>query len=246
MDGIIGRKLTASQEDYLEAIWTLVRNEGIARVCDIAEHMSVSMPSVTGALKTLAKHGLVDYKPHRYVTLSDCGTALAERVAARHGILRRFLTDILDVRESLAEANACRIEHAVDEDIAQRLGCFVEFLTEDGRLADWARAFRGFCADRRDSEVCAGCRAAGADRATGPMQSEAETLTQIKPGEKVRINRVGGANVAKLLDMGLTRTTEVLLVRVARMGDPIEIEVDGRRLSLSKEDARGIEVEILP
>ena len=78
------------------------------------------------------------------------------------------------------------------------------------------------------------------------MPSEAETLSQIKPGEKVRINRVGGAAVAKLLDMGLTRTTQVLVVRVARMGDPIEVEVDGRRLSLSKEDARGIEVEPLP
>lgn len=246
MDGTSGRKLTASQEDYLEAIWALIRSDGIARVCDIAEHMSVSMPSVTGALKTLAKHGLVDYKPHRYVTLSDCGTALAERVTARHAILRRFLTEILDVRESLAEVNACRIEHAVDEDVSQRLGCFVEFLTEDGRLEDWARAFRGFCADRHDSHVCAGCGAAGADRGGGPMPSEAETLSQIKPGEKVRINRVGGAAVAKLLDMGLTRTTQVLVVRVARMGDPIEVEVDGRRLSLSKEDARGIEVEPLP
>ncbi|HDY64776.1 MAG TPA: metal-dependent transcriptional regulator, partial [Phycisphaerae bacterium] len=48
-------KLTASQEDYLEAIWALIWKEGIARVGDIAEWLGVSTPSVIGALKTLAK-----------------------------------------------------------------------------------------------------------------------------------------------------------------------------------------------
>lgn len=247
MSALGGGKLTASQEDYLEAIWALIRSEGVARVSDIAGHLSVSMPSVTGALKTLAKRGLVEYKPHRYVTLSDRGTALAERVTARHGILRRFLTDILEVGESLAEANACRIEHAVDQDVAQRLGCFVEFLTEDGRLEDWARAFRDFCAERRDSHVCVGCKAADAGEPGGVEKpTPATTLAQVKPGRRARIVRVGGRTVAGLLEIGLTRTAEVSVLRTGRMGDPIEVEVDGQQLSLGKDEADGIEVEILP
>ena len=71
MDRTIGKKLSASQEDYLEAIWALIWTEGIARVGDIADRLDVSTPSVTGALKSLAKHKLVEYTPHKYVTLTD-------------------------------------------------------------------------------------------------------------------------------------------------------------------------------
>ncbi len=73
-------KLTASQEDYLEAIWALIWKEGFARVGDIAEWLGVSTPSVIGALKTLAKRDLVEYSPHKYVTLSDVGMELAEKM----------------------------------------------------------------------------------------------------------------------------------------------------------------------
>ena len=55
--------LSASQEDYLEAILNVADGSGMARSTDIAVSLGVAKPSVTGAIKLLAHRGLVNYKP---------------------------------------------------------------------------------------------------------------------------------------------------------------------------------------
>ena len=75
------RNLSASLEDYLEAILNLSGDRKVARSRDIAEALEVSRSSVTGALRTLAEKQLVNYKPYGYITLTDQGRALAEKVA---------------------------------------------------------------------------------------------------------------------------------------------------------------------
>ncbi|MFP4141707.1 MAG: metal-dependent transcriptional regulator [Planctomycetota bacterium] len=121
------KKLTASQEDYLEAILLLVREGRVARVRDIAAHVGVGKPSVTAALKTLAKRELVNYDPYQYITLTEAGRAAAERVERRHHVIKDFLTAILGIDPETAEENACRMEHAVDQQVMQRLQAFAEF-----------------------------------------------------------------------------------------------------------------------
>ena len=121
------KKLTASQEDYLEAILLLVREGRVARVRDIASHLGVGKPSVTAALKGLAKRELVNYDPYQYITLTDTGRLAAERIERRHTVIKDFLQNILGVDADTAEANACRMEHAVDQEVMGRLKAFAEF-----------------------------------------------------------------------------------------------------------------------
>ena len=70
------------------------------------------------------------------------------------------------------------------------------------------------------------------------------TLDELKPGTKGRITAVGGEGELRLrlLDMGLIPRTEVTLMKVAPMGDPIEIRVRGYELTLRASDAKNIEV----
>lgn len=70
------------------------------------------------------------------------------------------------------------------------------------------------------------------------------TLDELKPGEKGKITAVGGEGELRLrlLDMGLIPRTEVTLMKVAPMGDPIEIRVRGYELTLRVSDAKNIEV----
>lgn len=70
------------------------------------------------------------------------------------------------------------------------------------------------------------------------------TLDELKPGAKGRITAVGGEGELRLrlLDMGLIPRTEVTLMKVAPMGDPIEIRVRGYELTLRVSDAKNIEV----
>ena len=71
------------------------------------------------------------------------------------------------------------------------------------------------------------------------------TLKEVKPGNSVTIRRLNstGSVKKKLMDMGLTKNTEVYIRKVAPLGDPIEVTVRGYELSIRKADAALIEVE---
>ena len=72
-------------------------------------------------------------------------------------------------------------------------------------------------------------------------------LSELKRGEKGRIVKIGGKGGVhrRLLDMGLVSGSEVEMQRVAPLGDPIEIKVKGYNLSLRKEEAASIQVEVV-
>lgn len=71
-----------------------------------------------------------------------------------------------------------------------------------------------------------------------------QTLDQLKPGESGVIRAVGGQGALRrrLLEMGLTPGTRVMVQKTAPSGDPIEIHIRGYQLTLRKEDAAEIEL----
>ena len=72
------------------------------------------------------------------------------------------------------------------------------------------------------------------------------TLDQLPIGQEAVITRVGGHGAlrCRLLDMGLIPKTAVRVEKIAPLGDPLELRVRGYSLSLRKEDARNIDVEV--
>ena len=72
------------------------------------------------------------------------------------------------------------------------------------------------------------------------------TLDQLPLGQTAVITAVGGERALRchLLDMGLIPKTSVRVEKVAPLGDPLELRVRGYSLSLRKEDARNITVEV--
>ena len=72
-----------------------------------------------------------------------------------------------------------------------------------------------------------------------------QTLKAIRPGNTVRVTKIGGEGPSKrrIMEMGITKGVEVYLRKVAPLGDPIEVTVRGYELSLRKADAELIEVE---
>ena len=72
-----------------------------------------------------------------------------------------------------------------------------------------------------------------------------KTLKQVKVGETVRVVKLHGEGATKrrIMDMGLTKGTEVYVRKVAPLGDPVEVHVRGYELSLRKADAEMVEVE---
>jgi len=244
--------LSASLEDYLEAILGLLEDEGEAHVRDIAERLRVTMPSVTGALHTLAERKLVNYRPYSAVTLTGQGRRIAEGVSHRHEVFATFFGGVLGLKEGIAEEHACRLEHAIDDKVLERLAEYIQFVHECPLgTCRWEGGFGRFCEQGRTVDDCeerleqalADCRAR--KRKGGPPVA-AVTLDHVKPGQKARIVKVrvaSGPTNKRIVDMGVTPGTVVEVERVAPLGDPIEVKVKGYHLSLRKEEARGITVE---
>jgi len=71
------------------------------------------------------------------------------------------------------------------------------------------------------------------------------TLVGVQPGESVRVKSVGGdaAAARRLMDLGLIRGTSVRVVRVAPLGDPIEVSLRGFMLTLRRAEAEHVVVE---
>jgi len=119
-------QITSSQEDYLEAIYHTVEAKGAARAKDIGAAMGVHGSSVTQALRALAQKKLINYVPYDVITLTDDGMTVAVDVVKRHETLAKFLHNVLGLDEKTADEGACRMEHAIDGLILDRLIKFVE------------------------------------------------------------------------------------------------------------------------
>lgn len=115
------KPLSASLEDYLEVIFHLETKNKVARVKDIAEALSVQMPSVSGAMRALKERNLVSYEKNSYINLTEEGQLRAKTVIERHSALEKFLLEVLQLSSERACELACLIEHDIDVDTAQRL-----------------------------------------------------------------------------------------------------------------------------
>lgn len=153
------KRLTASQEDYLEAIYEISKEKMAARAKDIAEHLDVRASSVTSALRTLSAMKLINYAPYDLITLTDKGHKAAKEVVGRHHALKKFLVDVLGVDNPEADEAACRMEHSVPNAIVERLIKYAEYVETcpKGGIT-WDSGFGFYCKE--------GCVEGGCDRVT--------------------------------------------------------------------------------
>ena len=116
--------MTKSLEDYIEAIYVLIRKEGAARVRDVAAELHVKMPSVVKAMAELKKLELVTQEPYGDIELTAKGRRVANSVLTRHNILKAFLVK-LGVTEQVADNNACLMEHILSAQTMDRIRDFL-------------------------------------------------------------------------------------------------------------------------
>ena len=98
-----------SAENYLEAILALGQN-GPVRSIDVAQHLNFSKPSVSRAMSLLREGGFVVMDSNGFLTLTDDGMEIAQRIYERHLLLTKWLIH-LGVSADVAAADACRVEH---------------------------------------------------------------------------------------------------------------------------------------
>jgi len=112
-------------EDYLAAIYDLTSSARPVIGARLAKHMKLSPPAVTEALSRMARAAYVRMGPHKEVTLTKKGKAMAEVMARRHRLLERWLTDILGLDWAEAHEEAHRLEHALSPKVEDRLAAIL-------------------------------------------------------------------------------------------------------------------------
>ncbi|MGD9638306.1 MAG: metal-dependent transcriptional regulator [Alphaproteobacteria bacterium] len=146
---MLSKKITTSQEDYLEAILELSQISYNVHSKDIADILGVHRSTVTASLKSLSKKNLINYRPYEAVTLTAAGEKLAQKVTKRHKILCHFLINVLGLNYEDADNFACKIEHSVSEEIISKLVFLTDFLEKCPSCdADLIANFKDFCVEK--------------------------------------------------------------------------------------------------
>lgn len=113
-----------SSEMYLETIYLLEQHHGHAHGVHIAEKLNVSKASVTKAVKNLKIEGFINHESYGTITLTERGKELSESIYMKHKLISRFLIDSLGVSNSVAAANACKMEHIISDELLDAIITF--------------------------------------------------------------------------------------------------------------------------
>jgi DtxR family Mn-dependent transcriptional regulator len=113
--------LSRSVEDYLKVVLRLTTAGRPASTSEIARELGLSAPSVSAMVKRLAEQELLSHEPYRGVCLTDGGRRFALRVLRRHRIIETYLVASLGYRWDDVHQPAERLEHAVSDDLIERM-----------------------------------------------------------------------------------------------------------------------------
>jgi len=118
-----------STENYLETI-LMLGNEGSVRSVDIANKMGFSKPSISIAMKNLKANGYILIDAGGFITLTDSGHEIAQRIYDRHTLISDWLM-YLGVNKETAVQDACKMEHGMSEE---------SFVAVQKHIEEWKKA----------------------------------------------------------------------------------------------------------
>ncbi|MBO5448627.1 MAG: metal-dependent transcriptional regulator [Ruminococcus sp.] len=108
-------KIQESAENYLETILIIHERKGEVRSIDIVNELEFSKPSVSIAMKNLRENGYINVNKDGYITLTEKGAEIAERIYERHRLISRCLI-LMGVDPATAVEDACRVEHVISQE----------------------------------------------------------------------------------------------------------------------------------
>jgi DtxR family Mn-dependent transcriptional regulator len=118
---MLSEPLTRSVEDYLKVIYQLSAAGQPAATSEIAHQLELSAPSVSGMVKRLSEQRLLRHLPYRGVVLTKQGRRAALRMVRRHRLIEAYLVRFLGYGWDTVHAEAERLEHAVSDELVDRM-----------------------------------------------------------------------------------------------------------------------------
>lgn len=114
-----------SGENYLETILLIANEKDRVRSIDIAKKLNYSKPSVSRAVKLLKESGYIEIHGSGDIHLTTIGLDTANAIYERHRLLTDFLMKVAGVNHSIAESDACKIEHIISEEVLEGIKNYI-------------------------------------------------------------------------------------------------------------------------
>ena len=114
-------KTSASREDYLKAIWEMVQEDREPISARLAEELHVTPPAVTAALKRMTRDGYLHVGRDGRIALTRKGSSVADRLAMRHQLAEKLLTEVIGLDWTRAHDEAERLEHGISPEVEKLL-----------------------------------------------------------------------------------------------------------------------------
>lgn len=105
-----------SRENYLETILMLKNTIGLVRSIDVARKLNFSKPSVSRAIGILKEEEYIIIDNNGYIEFTEKGQIKADKIYEKHNVITEFLIKTTGVTNEIAEEDACRIEHIINEE----------------------------------------------------------------------------------------------------------------------------------
>jgi len=221
-------KLTQTIEDYLKVIYEITSISERASTNQIAEAMDITPASVTGMIKRLSTINppLVNYRKHHGVILTESGLLKALEVIRHHRLIEMFLHQILGYQWDEVHAEADILEHAISEELEERIAKVLGDPTHDPH---------GDPIPTRDLQI------------PSTRWIQLSTVTSKQKAIIQRVNDSSPELLRYLSKLGLTPNTKILVMRYSPFDKNLEIQVSGRgkNIVIGPDISRQIYVNIL-
>ena len=231
-----------STQDYLKTVYGLSKDGELVSTTKISEKLNIAPASVTEMLKKLSHDGYVKYSPYHGSTLTEKGIQEAQKVTRKHRLLETFLSDVLHIGKDKVHVQACQMEHTLSDEAEEslcRLLKHPDICSDDGKTIPACNLPFSNC------EECMQLHKKGLEE-VGKRKENLVPLSELKEGQHGKISFIrGGHNVLqRLLDMGLTPSTNITLLKTAPFEGPIQVLVRSSRLALGRGIASKVFVEV--
>jgi len=211
-------------EDYLKTIFTLSVAGDAASTSAIAERLGIAAGSVTGMLKRLSAEGLIEHVPYYGARLTAQGEREAVRLIRRHRVLETFLVKVLGYTWDRVHEEADRLEHAVTDELIDRM----------------AQVLGGATADPHGAPI---------PSSDGEFVDEQyPSLEEMRVGARGVLRRVDDEDpeaLRYLAELELVPGVEVQLLGRAPFNGPLKVQVGEHEHFVGADLARTLQVESL-
>jgi DtxR family Mn-dependent transcriptional regulator len=151
-------ELTHSSVHHLLAMQALLKKNGYVRGVDISNYLNISRSSASITLRKLVVKGYIREDENKFYHFAGPGTDLVNSVLSKRRIIQLFFEKVLFLTPPLAEAEACKIEHLLDEETGKKLISFMGFFLSDAAEAkafiEKYKSYHLDCSSTEDCEIC--------------------------------------------------------------------------------------------